>query len=298
MNDVNDYNQEAAVRQARAETTCIELQSLHNLHAIPMVIDGLSESHLLKTSWREAPINLSGKIAINPGRLVCILGDHGSGKSTLLKLIAGILPLEDVRCVFVPSHIRMLHVTEETVFLHNTLLHNLTLGVHVDLTPENIRTICKRLGLSESVLQYLDSDHRCDWDEVLSHTECHLLSIARALIANYELLVIHRPCSGLSDAVKSKVMTLLREFVVERGLGLDPSTWHQRTPRTCIMSTVRWGGVARHCDAIFFVDPIRGISEMSHASLAEKVTLRHSLSGVPSPLEVADPPNGRIEIHL
>merc|ERR1740117_674092 len=89
---------------------------------------------------RTTSLNISGVARIRQGELVFFMGPRGGGKSSLLKIIGGeILPRpEDVsgsshgnrkggRC-FVPSHLRVLHVSSP-IFFDDTLLSNLVFGV-------------------------------------------------------------------------------------------------------------------------------------------------------------------------
>merc|ERR1712060_654340 len=78
------------------------------------------------------------------------------------------------------------------------------------------------------------------------------LSIARALVTDYELLVIHRPTSNLSSNAMLPVMELLWEYVQNRGVCM-PEEWWLRRPRTCIFSSHIHGNLAQCCDVCFTV---------------------------------------------
>merc|ERR1712205_206783 len=74
------------------------------------------------------------------------------------------------------------------------------------------------------------------WGETLSHTQQQLLSLARALIANPEFLVAHKPTLGFDHACRMIVLQALKDFVRKRGLEQDEQALHLRRPRTCIFS--------------------------------------------------------------
>mmetsp|Transcript_98492 Transcript_98492/g.254607 ORF Transcript_98492/g.254607 Transcript_98492/m.254607 type:complete len:118 (-) Transcript_98492:341-694(-) len=98
----------------------------------------------------------------------------------------------------------------------------------------------------------MDETHR--WHQRLSHVEIKEVMLARALIANYHVLCIHRPTAGFSDKASENVMSLLREFVTNKGVGqdMDPVKLEQRRPRTCIITSSKSVGV-RAVDEVFHV---------------------------------------------
>mmetsp|Transcript_98493 Transcript_98493/g.254610 ORF Transcript_98493/g.254610 Transcript_98493/m.254610 type:complete len:118 (-) Transcript_98493:4-357(-) len=98
----------------------------------------------------------------------------------------------------------------------------------------------------------MDETHR--WHQRLSHVEIKEVMLARALIANYHVLCIHRPTAGFSDKASENVMSLLREFVTNKGVGqdMDPVKLEQRRPRTCIITSLKRVGV-EVVDEVFFV---------------------------------------------
>merc|ERR1712118_50730 len=124
----------------------------------------------------------------------------GEGKSTTLKLIGGgLLPQKGE--FYLPPHLGILHVTHETIFWETSLLNNLTFGCEPgdpDADPERVKRICQRLGLREHIIAMLDHDDDkiVSWKEVLSSTQSALLGIARALVANPEVLAIHTPTAS------------------------------------------------------------------------------------------------------
>lgn len=71
----------------------------------------------------------------------------------------------------------------------------------------------------------------------LSYTDTAMVHLARALIANPEVLVVHRPARHFDARTGELIMRLLREFVNNRGIEIDRESRHRRRPRTCFFST-------------------------------------------------------------
>merc|ERR1739848_727838 len=106
------------------------------------------------------------------------------GKSLLLKLIGGVL-IPDAGELLIPPHLRVLHISQEPVFFHDTLYANLTYCVMVgdpDGDPSRVLAICHRLKVSDQVCLFLDPGNRerfetkAHWNEVLSMTQRVLLN--------------------------------------------------------------------------------------------------------------------------
>jgi len=131
-------------------------------------------------------------------------------------------------------------------------MENLTFGLKPgddDGRQSRVVKICSNLGLRREIL-FLDGE---DWMSRLSSGEAQLLSIARALIANPEMICIHQPTAILNDASTVRVMKALKQYVGQRGICQDPSAIGLRRPRTCIFTSARVEA-AEHADVLIYVD--------------------------------------------
>eukprot|EP00747_Dinoflagellata_sp_TGD_P172644 gnl/TRDRNA2_/TRDRNA2_209585_c0_seq1.p1 gnl/TRDRNA2_/TRDRNA2_209585_c0~~gnl/TRDRNA2_/TRDRNA2_209585_c0_seq1.p1 ORF type:complete len:489 (-),score=78.38 gnl/TRDRNA2_/TRDRNA2_209585_c0_seq1:154-1473(-) len=212
-------------------------------------------------------ITYTGRLVISQGELAALVGKRGEGKSMLLKVIGGrILPvLGDEAEFFIPSHLRPLHVSVEKIFVKGTLMKNLTLGVaeghHHDGDLTRVMGICNRLGLRDQILDFVMSDEIRAWGDTLSTSQASLVCLARAIIANHEIMVLHKPTLGHDEQTSVQIMQLLREFVDAKGVGLDPKTRDMRRPRTCVFSQTKFVGI-KMADVVIHVDRVGGISHM------------------------------------
>jgi len=280
MNTETDFKLHSASMRKRSDLTVEALKNDCSFAMMPITIGGFTRGYALRTGAITSTLNFSGFATIKPGTLVCFLGEHGVGRATLLKLIGDDSLLRgnnDVRNVFVPAHIRKLHLTSNVGFISGTLLDNLTIGIDTpDATSfDQIHTICKRLGVSETALRHLATEEVHDWKQVLSQSECFLIGIARALVSNYELLILHRPTAFLSAQVIANVMEIFREYVTLRGVEQDPRTWECRQMRTCIFSDVWNIGVTSFCDQVFEVskDGIKCARDSDPSSRSQTYTM-------------------------
>merc|ERR1711924_400832 len=122
-----------------------------------------------------------------------------------------------------------------------------------DASTMRVQTICSLLGVPDSVQRHILAEDILNWSQVLSLSERMLLHTARALIANPEMLVVHKPTLVFDNVTAGKVLHALRSFVDEKGLEQDPSQWMHRRPRTCFCTVSRPAGV-EIADRVFTCD--------------------------------------------
>lgn len=190
------------------------------------------------------------------GKLIAVVGHHGCGKSTLLRLV-GHTQFPQEGMIFIPTHLRILHVSQQPMLLGLSAWRNLVFG-RPHAIPDRVRKICQQLRmpvtlkLIEKDIKDLEkSDTRKDgdpeedgeeadedqpeddsWQEKLSSTEKAKMHLARALIMNPEVMVLHRPLFHYDPPVAEVIMTCLKEHVENRGFHVSKVDRDRRRPRT------------------------------------------------------------------
>lgn len=290
MNLPLDLPAHKKLNRSRRETTTALLQELKAdnhmqppVDRMPILVGNLSlrfesvaRSQLERRAEHITNISHSGVLRVEQGTLVCLAGPMGGGKSTLLKVVGGqIVPnLEDFSTLkgtgekgqlFLPSHLRVLHV-QSPLFFYGTLFDNLTYGVHPndpDARPAHVYAICTKLGVDAPVLEHLRREKaaQCTWADVLSETQCQLLSLARAIIANPEVMCLHKPTQIFDEVQGHRVASVMREFVENNGVEQEPCFENECRPRTCIITCAQ-----KHmfdmADRIFHVSLDKGICDV------------------------------------
>ncbi|CAJ1401466.1 unnamed protein product [Effrenium voratum] len=258
-------------------------------------------------SWvpeKGAPVFEGVNISVPQGKLVALVGPHGCGKKTLLELL-GHLIFPQEGSIFIPSHLRILHVTQETYLLNLSPWQNLIFGCpnpH-SVDPARVRFICQRLKMN-TVLKLIERDLQQQeelrastkrpvgedeeeeeeseaeeekdwtkddgekWQDTLTYSEKVKMHLARALIMNPEVLVLQRPLHHYDETMAKVVLDLLKIHVQEKGLGLPEKGRPHRRPRTCFF-TVEDVNQAKEADVVWTIKDRKVGDQVESISLAE-----------------------------
>jgi len=215
------------------------------------------------------PVLRKMDLSFPQGKMVAVVGPHNSGKSTLVSLLCNIL-VPTQGHIFVPGHLRVLHVSREPIFLRASLLHNLAFGLASKqaIDAERIKNILSYFfhntksqdeskpdaGELKDLIDTLDADLRRqgdrvtndvgvneiahgDWLEQLTFSQRFRLHLARAFIANPEIMVLHHSVQHFNEKTAHKMLDVVRQHVTERGLCLPEEGRTSRRPRGVFYTT-------------------------------------------------------------
>mmetsp|Transcript_23469 Transcript_23469/g.54742 ORF Transcript_23469/g.54742 Transcript_23469/m.54742 type:complete len:918 (-) Transcript_23469:149-2902(-) len=284
--------QRDAARRAGRHSRVIA-ETAYAVDAMPITAEGVHFQY-----DHRFPLLQNLSVSLPQGRMYAFVGPHNEGKSTLLRLLGNmLLPKEEVGGkLFVPPHLRVLHITHDAFILSNTLISNLVF----DMKPakygglERVRAICRRMGFAPSLLHQLDEEigermsqgrsgeaeveagfAELKWISEISITDRAKLNIARALIHNPEFLVMHRPVLGFNDKEVKSMMTLLHEHVENRGMELPRATRARRCLRTVCYTSA--GGLgANMADVVYQVSQAEGIRKLDHQMVSDAMLEEHA----------------------
>lgn len=158
-------------------------------------------------------------IAVRHGRTLALLGRNGAGKSTALKAIAGLAPPKQGRVVlrgqdmagskpYVIARAGIGYVPEDRqVFPEHSVEDNLLIGAKRGRDSEGFWT----LGQMYEVFPILAGmrDRRAG---ALSGGEQQMLTIARTLMGNPEVLLLDEPSEGLAPIIVQAIGDLIRKL--------------------------------------------------------------------------------------
>lgn len=162
------------------------------------------------------------ELSVRRGERVGVIGRNGAGKTTTLATAMGLtqqisgqvlLDGKDVSAMSTPERSRRgLGYVPQTrdIFKTMTVRDNLRTGLQggTDARLEDAYALFPRLH-----------ERRNNYGNELSGGEQQMLSIARALMAQPDILLLDEPLEGLAPVVAQELMSALSKFSSERGLG-------------------------------------------------------------------------------
>jgi putative ABC transport system ATP-binding protein len=225
-------------------------------------------------------------LEIAPRRRVAIVGETGSGKTTFAKLVTRLMdptegrvllagiPLEQV--AFASLRQRVVMVPQDGFLFDATVADNVRYG-RPGLTDGDVRTAFEELGLGDWLAGLADGvgTRVGQRGESLSAGERQLVAVARAYVADPDLLVLDEATSAVDPATERRLTHALDRLT---------------DGRTTLTIAHRLS-TAERADEVLVVDAGRVVQRGSHAELVDAegpyarlhASWRRSSAGEPQP---------------
>jgi branched-chain amino acid transport system ATP-binding protein len=180
----------------------------------------LLELKELNTYYEQSHILQGVSLNIDQGEIVCLLGRNGVGKSTTLKSIIGLVEPRSGEVVLkgrniagIPSYIisklGVGYVPEERrIFPTLTVRENLLMGIKPRQKGKEDGWTVERVYKYFPALQTRDKQKGGH----LSGGEQQMLTIARTLMGNPEVILVDEPTEGLAPLIVEAVEQVIRDI--------------------------------------------------------------------------------------
>lgn len=212
-------------------------------------------------------------LQVEDGEVVSLLGRNGAGKTTTLRavmgadlprLISGSITYAGHRLTELESHeIARLGISfvpeERGLFPRLTVRENVHLAATTAKDPEPIADMFALFPDLDEIQDRLAAN--------LSGGEQQMLAIARALVANPDLLLLDEPFEGLAPLIVERVVETIEEINEEREV-------------TVLLVEQNVAAAAAVADRNYILDEGRIVAEVSTERLREDEELRQNYLGL------------------
>ncbi len=163
-------------------------------------------------------------LAIQPGQSVAVVGHTGAGKTSLINILSRQYDIQrgsvlvagrDIREWDLSALRKKMAVVLQDVFLFSgSVYENVALG-HPEITAEMVEQACKEVHLHDFI-QSLPAGYETEVRErgaALSMGQRQLLSFARALVSNPEILILDEATSSIDTETEQLVQDALQRIM-------------------------------------------------------------------------------------
>lgn len=132
------------------------------------------------------------------GKITCIMGASGVGKTTLAHIMMGLIKADSGNIIGLEDKKISAVFQEDRLIEHWDAVKNIILVCPQDITNEYIHKNLKEIGLSDYEKKPVSS---------LSGGMRRRVAIVRALLSDYDVLIMDEPFKGLDEDLKKQVIS-------------------------------------------------------------------------------------------
>lgn len=203
---------------------------------------------------------------VNKPMQIAIVGRSGAGKTSLVNLLPKFYDICNGSIFINETDYReykleelrnnIAYVFQEPVIFDKTILENIRFGNKEDITEEQIKELCKKIGLDNKISQLPNGYDTIinSKTDLLSYGEKQLLSFARAILKNADLIILDEVTSNLDLEFEESIMKATKEMLNNK---ISFVIAHR-------LNTIK------NADLIIFIDDKKIVEMGNHEELIEK----------------------------
>ena len=235
---------------------------------------GKKLNHLETIEFKDVSLSYDGvntildKISfkVNKPMQIAIVGRSGAGKTSLVNLLPRFYDICNGSIFINETDYReykleelrnnIAYVFQEPVIFDKTILENIRFGNKEDITEEQIKELYKKIGLDNKINQLPNGYDTIinSKTDLLSYGEKQLLSFARAILKNADLIILDEVTSNLDLEFEESIMKATKEMLNNK---ISFVIAHR-------LNTIK------NADLIIFIDDKKIVEMGNHEELIEK----------------------------
>ena len=184
-------------------------------------IKGLLEFKHVYSSYTNKQVLKDITFKVKPNELTAIVGRSGSGKSTILNIILRLIKPDSGKVLVdkedIYNYTDEVYKTNVSVVTQKSILFNMSIRDNLSLVDSNFKRqqeVCERLGIHEEILS-LPKGYNTIIEENSTNISTRLkqlLSIARSILTNSEILLFDEVTSSLDSTNTRRVVKVFKEL--------------------------------------------------------------------------------------
>ena len=162
---------------------------------------------------------------VNKPMQIAIVGKSGAGKTSLVNLLPRFYEINNGSILINGEDYRnykldelrnnIAYVFQEPVIFNKTIMDNIKFGNNENISEEEIIKVCRQIGLDKKIMQLPNGydtviDAKSD---LLSYGEKQLLSFARAILKNADVIILDEVTSNLDLEFEESIMKATKEML-------------------------------------------------------------------------------------
>ena len=210
---------------------------------------------------------------VNKPMQIAIVGKSGAGKTSLVNLLPRFYDIYNGNILINGIDYReykleelrnnIAYVFQDPVIFNKTILENIQFGNKENISEEQVKEVCKKIGLDNKINELPNKydtviDSKSD---LLSYGEKQLLSFARAILKNADLIILDEVTSNLDLEFEESIMKATKEILNNK---ISFIIAHR-------LNTIK------NADLIIFIDDKKIVEMGSHKELIKKCGYYYNL---------------------
>jgi ATP-binding cassette subfamily B multidrug efflux pump len=164
---------------------------------------------------------------VEAGQTIALVGHTGSGKSTIANLICRFYDATDGRVLLDGNDVRDVSlqslrskisiVLQDTFIFSGTIMENIRFG-RPDATDEEVKRAAEAVG-ADQFIRRLSNEYKTEVEErgnVLSMGERQLLSFARAVLADPQIIILDEATASIDTETELRIQIALKKLLAGR----------------------------------------------------------------------------------
>ena len=184
-------------------------------------IKGNLEFSHVYSSYQDKQVLKDVTFKVKPNELTAIVGRSGSGKSTILNIVLRLIKPNSGKVLIdkedIYNYTKDVYKTNVSVVTQKSILFNMSIKDNLTLVEPNFKRcqeVCESLGIHDDILRLPKGYNTviAENSTNISTSLKQLLSIARSILTNSEILLFDEVTSSLDPTNTRKVVKVFKEL--------------------------------------------------------------------------------------